>query len=56
MFIIKCEMSCWWGGHNYFDNANYVCRYEDYYVDNGDDYEDNEDDYEIMMMIMNCLN
>ena len=47
MFIIKCEMSCWWGGHNYFDNADFVCRYEDYYVDNDDDYEDNDDDYEL---------
>ena len=28
-----------------FDNAGYVCRYEDYYVDN-------DDDYEIMMKIM----
>ena len=30
-----------------FDNAGYVCRYEDDYEDNDDDYEDNDDDYEL---------
>ena len=33
-----------WGWHNYFDNADYVCLYEDCCDDNDDDYEDNDDD------------
>ena len=36
-----------WGWHNYFDNADYVCLYEDCCDDNDDDYEDNDDDYEL---------